>query len=244
MSFLIRADQPQREVAVSIRRRVLSALFPPPTLGVDRTLMALAFAAFVVVALLTLVVRANPHLAIDASIERWIQVIGWGPLATTFPFFSWIGGPGGIYMQVGVLVLVLLLNPRAWILAAAATAGGLSYFLLVNFVNRPRPTIGEVLRVTEHPGASSFPSGHVIFISISAGILMLCVGYRYLPPWARPIGWAVASAIVLTAAVSRINVGAHWPTDVLASGLIAVGWLALVTSFSWISSRALSREAA
>jgi undecaprenyl-diphosphatase len=206
--------------------------------------MASAMAGAAVVALLTLIVKANPHLQIDTSIERWIQAVNWGLLTLTFPFFSWIGGPGGIYMQVGALALVLILNRRAWMLALAATAGGYCYFLLVNFVHRPRPTVGEVLRVTEHPGASSFPSGHVIFITISVGLLMLCIGYRYLPRWARPVGWAVAAATVTTAGISRIYVGAHWPTDVLASLTIALSWLALVTSVMWISNRALDKDAA
>ena len=142
-------------------------------------------------------------------------------------------------MQVGVILVVLLLNRRAWLLALAATAGGLSYPLIVGLVNRPRPTLAQVSQITEHPGSTSFPSGHVIYITISVGLLMLCLGYRYLPGWARPIGWAAVAAIVLTAAISRVYVGAHWPVDVFASLLIAGGWLALVTSFRWISNRAL-----
>jgi len=38
-------------------------------------------------------------------------------------------------------------------------------------------------------------------------------------------------------------VGAHWPSDVLASIFIAVGWLALVSSIRWISERALDQDA-
>jgi membrane-associated phospholipid phosphatase len=88
-------------------------------------------------------------------------------------------------------------------------------------------------------GSTSFSRRHVIYITISVGLLMLCLGYRYLPGWAGPIGWAGVAAIVLTAAISRVYVGAHWPIDVSASLLIAGGWLALVTSLRWISDRAL-----
>jgi len=72
---------------------------------------------------------------------------------------------------------------------------------------------------------------------------MLCVGHRYLPRRAIPIGWAVVGAIVLLAAMSRVYAGVHWPLDVLASILIAGGWLAFVTSIRWISDRALDKDA-
>jgi membrane-associated phospholipid phosphatase len=204
--------------------------------------LAVAIAAAVAVAALTVVIVMNPYLSLDATIQRDIQGTDWGPLTLTFPFFSWLGGPGGLYMQGIVAVLVLLLNRRAWRLLLAALAGGLWYEVLVHVVNRPRPTAAQILRVTEHPGSTSYPTGHIIFITISAAILMLCIGHRYLPRWAWPIGWGVVAAIAFTVGLDRIYVGAHWPSDVLAGVLIVTAWLAFVVSVRWISDPGFERK--
>ncbi|MEO9049694.1 MAG: phosphatase PAP2 family protein [Candidatus Dormiibacterota bacterium] len=222
----------------------MQRVFPPWTWCVHGPLLVLALAAAVAVGLLAGLVVAHPYLSFDATIDKDIQATNWGPLTLTFPFFSWLGGPGGIYMQVLVMLLALLLNRRAWILAVAAFAGGLWYEIIVNLVNRPRPAAGQILRVTEHPGSTSFPSGHLIFITISAAVLMLCIGHRYLPSWARPIGWAAVAGIVFSVGVDRIYTGAHWPTDVLAGALIATAWLMLVVSIRWFSDRALETNRA
>jgi membrane-associated phospholipid phosphatase len=205
-------------------------------------LLVVAIAATIAVGLITAVVVMHPYLPQDATIERDIQATNLGPLTLTFPFFTWLGGPGGIPMQIVVILLVLLLNRRAWILALAGLAGGLWYELIVHLVNRPRPAVAQVLRVTEHPGSTSFPSGHLIFITISAAVLMLCLGHRYLPRWARPFGWAAVAGIVLAVGLDRIYAGTHWPSDVLAGALIAVVWLAAVLSVRRISDRALTNE--
>jgi len=210
---------------------------------IRRPFLFIGLAGAAAVAILTAIVVMSPYLPIDATVERDIQATNLGPLTLTFPFFTWLGGPGGgIPMQVVVILLVLLLNRRAWILALASLAGGLWYEVIVNLVNRPRPTLGQVLRITEHPGSTSYPSGHLIFITISAAILMVCVGLRYLPRWARPIGWAVVVAIVVTVGLDRIYAGTHWPSDVLAGILIATAWLSFVLSIRWITDRAFASK--
>ena len=205
-------------------------------------LLLIAIAAAVAAGVIAAIVIMHPYLSLDATLQDDIQATNWGPLTLTFPFLTWLGGPGGIIMQVVVILLVLLLNRRAWMLALAALAGGLSYLALVNLVNRPRPTAAQILRVTEHPGSTSFPSGHLIFITLSAAVLMLCLGHRYLPRWAIPIGWAVVAGIVLAVGLDRIYGGAHWPTDVLGGFLIATAWLCFVVSIRWISDRAFAAK--
>jgi undecaprenyl-diphosphatase len=205
-------------------------------------LLVVAIVCAIAVGTIAAIVVMHPYLEIDDTIERGIQSANLGPLTLTFPFFTWLGGPGGIYMQMVVLLLVLLLNRQAWILAVAALAGGLWYEVIVHLVNRPRPTVAQIVRVTEHPGSTSFPSGHLIFITISAAVLMLCIGHRYLPRWARPIGWVVVAGIVVAVGLDRIYAGTHWPTDVLAGTLIAAGWISLVVSIRWISDRALASK--
>jgi membrane-associated phospholipid phosphatase len=222
----------------SIRAR----LFPPWTWAVNAPLLAVAIVVAVAFGILTAVVVMHPYLSGDATIDRDIQATNWGPLTLAFPFLTWLGGPGGIFMQIAVIALVLLLNRRAWALAFAALVGGLWYEVVVNLVNRPRPLAGQILRVTEHPGSTSFPSGHLIFITISAAVLMLCLGHRYLPRWARPIGWAAVVGIVLAVGLDRIYGGAHWPSDVLAGILIATAWLSFVLSVRWISDRSLAED--
>jgi membrane-associated phospholipid phosphatase len=205
-------------------------------------LLIVAIVAAIAVGAITGIVVMHPYLALDATVERDIQATNLGPLTLTFPFFTWLGGPGGVPMQIVVILLVLLFNRRAWILAVAALAGGLWYEAIVHLVNRPRPTVGQILRVTEHPGSTSFPSGHLIFITISAAVLMLCLGHRYLPRWARPIGWAVVAGIVVAVGLDRIYAGVHWPSDVLAGMLIAIAWLTLVLSVRRISDREFAIE--
>lgn len=157
----------------------------------------------------------------------------------TFPIFSWIGDAKGAVLEAIVFVLVLVFNRRALILAAAGALTGAWYVLLSHVIIRARPTTAQVLQVTEHPAASSFPSGHTIFITTVSTLLMLCLGRRFLPRWAQPVGWALVVLTVVANAIGRIYTGAHWPTDVLAGILIAVAWLAFVMSLKWISDRAL-----
>ena len=202
-------------------------------------LLAVAITGAILAGALAAIVIASPYLPVDATIQKDIQGTDLGPLTLAFPFLSWLGGPGGLIMQAAVVILVLLLNRYAWRLAFAGLAGGLWYLTVVNLVNRPRPLAGQILRVTEHPGSTSFPSGHLIFITISVTVLMLCIGHRYLPGWARPIGWALVAAMVLAVGLDRISVGAHWPSDVVAGILIATSWMALVVSIRWISDPAL-----
>jgi undecaprenyl-diphosphatase len=200
-------------------------------------LLAVAVAAALAAGALTLIIVMNPNLAFDVTVERDVQATNWGPLALAFPVFSWIGDAKGAVLDVLVFIAVLIWNRRAWILAVAGALTGGWYILISHLINRARPTTPQVLQVTEHPGASSFPSGHTIFIVTVTVVLMLCLGYRYLPRWARPIGWAVVALIVFAGAISRIYTGAHWPTDVLAGILIALAWLSFVASIRWISDR-------
>jgi undecaprenyl-diphosphatase len=194
------------------------------------------------VAGLTVLVRTTPYIALDDAVARAIQSLDLGPLALSFPFFRWAGGPGGPYMAAATIALVLLFNRRAWLLAVLAIAGGVWYETLLLLAQRPRPTADEVLRITEHPGATSYPSGHVIFLTINLAVLVLCIGHRYLPKNGQVIAWAITGAIALLVAISRVHVGAHWPLDVIASLLVVVGWLCLVVSIRAISDPAFRKN--
>jgi membrane-associated phospholipid phosphatase len=201
-------------------------------------LLAIAVVAAVAVGVIATFIVMNPAPPIDVTVERDVQSTNWGPLALAFPGFSWIGDAKGAVLDVIVFVAVLIWNRRAWILAIAGFATGAWYVLISHLINRQRPTVPVVLQVTEHPAASSFPSGHTIFIVTVMTILMLCLGYRYLPRWAIPIGWAVVAFVVFDGAISRIYTGAHWPSDVLAGLLIATAWFSLILSIRWIADRA------
>ena len=180
---------------------------------------------------LGLLIVESPPTALDESVARAIQSFDFGPLTVLFPVFRWAGGPpGGPFVAAAAVGIALLLNRRAWRLALAIMAGSVWYPILIFTIHRPRPTGDQVLRITERPGGTSFPSGHVLFLALDLAVLLLCAGYRYLPGWGRVVGWCALAMIVLLAGISRVYVGAHWPTDVLAAILIAAAWLALVLS--------------
>jgi membrane-associated phospholipid phosphatase len=205
----------------------------------SRPPLAVAVLAAIAVAIIATYVAMHPYIPADAVLERDVQATNWGPLALSFPIFTWIGDAKGAVAEAIVFAAVVVFNRPAWRLAIAAAMTGIWYVVLSHVIIRPRPTTAQVLQVTEHPGASSFPSGHTIFIITLTSVLMLCLGYRFLPRWTRPAGWLLAGMTTVACGISRIDTGTHWPTDVIAAVLLAVAWLAFVVSVRWISEDAV-----
>ena len=215
---------------------------PGPNRVINTRLLAVGLAAVAATALISVIVVLHPYIPVDATVENDIQSTNWGPLALAFPAFSWIGDAKGAVLDAVVFIAVLIWNRRAWLVAAVCAASAGWYVLLSHLIIRARPTTAHVLRVTEAPSASSYPSGHTLFIATVCSVLMLCLGHRYLPRWAIPIGWAVVALVVFDGAISRIYTGAHWPSDVLAALLIAVAWLSMVLSVRWLADRITPRR--
>ena len=113
----------------------------------------------------------------------------------------------------------------------------LSLFTLISFVGsvvigwlfkeiiaRPRPEIWP--QIAPHFGYS-FPSNHTIYAVVLAGVL---VAISYTSAWRTPVTIFAMLWCVLMG-LSRMYLGAHFPTDVLGGLCLGVSWLCLVT---WI----------
>lgn len=95
-------------------------------------------------------------------------------------------------------------------------AAMLANSLLKHFIHRTRP---DTLYVSEmYFKTSSFPSGHAFGSTVICGLL-LYLSLKYLPePWSL-VTTASLGAFIFLVGVSRIYLGAHYPTDVIA------GWI-------------------
>ena len=190
---------------------------------------------------LTVFVVTNPRPAVDAWVARAVQSIDAGPMSPVLDFYRQIGGPYALEAEAVVFAIILTINRASWRLLISGSLVSGWYFLLVRLISRPRPAVPDVLRVTEHPGASSYPSGHMILFVFYAVILMTCLGLKFVPRRWQPLGWGIAALFVIVGGFSRIYSGAHWPTDVLGGILIAVAWLSFVMSIRWISAPVLEQ---
>lgn len=129
-------------------------------------------------------------------------------------------------------VAVLLVAVALWWLRRPGTAVAAAVAMLGSplvssgfkrFYDRPRPPVDEQLVTIT---GSAIPSGHSFNAVVVAGVLAVAV----LPSLRRSVSRAVVVviAVAATAAVgiSRIYLGAHWLTDVLAGWLLGGAWLA------------------
>ena len=138
-------------------------------------------------------------------------------------------GSGTVLTCVVVAVAGLLLVQRhrltALALVAAAWSGSAAVSLLKAHVDRPRPTIVDHWAVVDN---SSFPSGHAA--SSAVIYLTLAAIASQVTPGRAVRTYLIALAILLVGAigVSRVYLGVHWPSDVLAGWsfgtLWAIGW--------------------
>jgi len=134
-----------------------------------------------------------------------------------------------VMVPVGLLIVIIGLyyRQRAEVLLfVAAMAGGqLIKDVLKELVARPRPAGYSLV---ELPTSYSFPSGHAMLSCVFFGIICY-LAYRFLPksPGRRLLAFASAlSAFAIS--FSRIYLGVHYATDVLAGISIGLAWVYLL----------------
>lgn len=126
-------------------------------------------------------------------------------------------------------------NAEAGLVLFTAIGGQFVSETLKAFVGRPRPDL--VAHIVDTTSAS-FPSGHAmmsaaIFLTIGA-MLARVQERRRVKTYIR----AVAVLITLLVGASRVYLGVHWPTDVLAGWCLGAAWAILCWgALAWITRR-------
>jgi len=132
-----------------------------------------------------------------------------------------------IVLFVFVVAILLVLKKRSHIIPVVFTLlGNLIFVSLVKTIlARPRPLLANALVYEE---SYSYPSGHSLIAITIYGLLIIYL-FTFVKSHAiRRLSVIVGVILILTVGFSRIYLGAHWPSDVLASYLIGICWLSLI----------------
>lgn len=141
-----------------------------------------------------------------------------------------VGGTVGMPIIAVGIMIALATKRRSWtpvILMLTAGLGSLLMTILGKpLFGRTRPDLADAIPPYEH--SPSFPSGHSLNSIVIAGIVAYLIILRLKTAKARIITVVLASAFAATMGLSRVYLGHHWLTDVLAAWILGIAWLALV----------------
>lgn len=167
----------------------------------------------------------NPEDHTDPLGPGWMEELGRDLTA--------LGGMGVLVLFALGAVGYLLLGRhlRAAVFTAIAVPGGMVLSLMMKFgFDRPRPELvphGSIVYT------SSFPSGHAMMAAVV--YLTLAALLARVQPDPRMKAYVLGVAVLFTvlAGVSRVYLGVHWPTDVLAGWAAGAAWAV----FCWLMMR-------
>jgi undecaprenyl-diphosphatase len=164
---------------------------------------------------------------VDAQLSNWLHVHGSPALTTTLRVATYLGSTILVSSVAGVVGLYLLSKRQFYWLAAIwlSVFGGMGLNKLLKFAfHRPRPHFNDpILRLTGY----SFPSGHTMMATVLYGALAAFLIAKVQSWRARLLIILAAGFLIALVGFSRIYLGAHYLSDVLAAIAEGIAWLSL-----------------
>lgn len=194
---------------------------------------ALGFLAVLLGALLLAVavrMAAAPVVLVDRAVAGELNAVvaprPW--LVTTLQVITAPGSAVTAWVVLTTLTVVLLVRrrtrPALYVAVTGLGAATLSP-LIKDIVDRLRPVVDTPVATA---GGPSFPSGHTLGVTVWVGVVLLVL-LPVVPAARRRLAVAVGVALVVAVGLTRIALGVHFVSDVLAGWLVGAGWL-LVTA--------------
>ncbi len=153
-------------------------------------------------------------------------------LDTVVTAFTDVGGPVGMPVLATLAVAVMTWRWRTWtplVLVALAAAGSLAMTIAgKDLTGRTRPPLA--LAVAPFETSPSFPSGHALNSVVVTGVVVYLVLLHLHRKRTRTTVVTLGAVFALAMGLSRVFLGHHWLTDVVAGWLLGLGWLAVVVT--------------
>jgi membrane-associated phospholipid phosphatase len=192
---------------------------------------AIAFAlSFLASRIYDAVTESDGVAGLDAPIQAFAIQLRSPVPDTIAAGIAFVFGPIGMPVMALIAIAVLSIARRSrtpLILIAACGIGSLLMTLAgKDIIGRHRPPLADALPPFEY--SPSFPSGHTLNAVAITGVVIYLVVLRRRTLAARTTLIVAGVLVALVVGCSRILLGAHWFTDVLAGWTLGAAWLALV----------------
>jgi len=169
-------------------------------------------------------VRGGTTQAFDESVLRYLGARQMPWLSGAMLEITFLGTGTVVAMIAAVAALFLALTRQrtaAWLLLWATLGALVLNTLLKHLFDRPRP---RIFSWGTHALTTSFPSGHAMSAAAIYGTVALLAARLARRRGVRAAVYAACSVVVALVAFSRLYLGVHYPTDVLAGLVIGAAW--------------------
>jgi undecaprenyl-diphosphatase len=144
--------------------------------------------------------------------------------------FTNVGGGIGMPILASILTAWLTLLSRTWrpivLVGGAALVSTTATTLGKRLVGRTRPDHSEAVPPFET--TPSFPSGHTLNTTVVIGVLVYIMCLQFQMLWARITAITAGAMFIIAMGLSRVFLGHHWMTDVMAGWFLGLAWVCMV----------------
>jgi undecaprenyl-diphosphatase len=176
----------------------------------------------------------------DFAIRNRVHELASPALTRTMIWISFLGGDGLVLAALLSFVLFLQFRWRRaalWLLINISGTLVLDLTLKYSFARlRPVPFFVPA------PRTPSFPSGHALFSFCFYGVLAGLLAHRLRSRRWQFLVWAVSALLVASIGISRVYLGVHYPSDVIAGYLTGSLWVSTMVFLDSVHKRKVRRS--
>lgn len=200
--------------------------------GRFRVLPVILLGTIILTSCLVVWINFPASLTFDIQVSQSLQSGGSNETAQLF-WMKMVSLPGDSIFRVWTVLIVVLgylytANPREGVCVSLALIADILNLVIKGVINRARPA-GDMVSVWHNAHTPSFPSGHVVHFVVFFGFIFFSMFYvRKIPVALRIIIAGVSLALIHAIGVSRIYLGAHYASDIVAGYTVGVLFLTML----------------
>ncbi|RFU69711.1 PAP2 family protein [Peribacillus saganii] len=180
---------------------------------------------------MALFVSKHTIVAFDSTIISFVQGFEARTLTAIMKFFTLIGGtiPVVVLTLLSLFFLYWVLKHRSELILLIAVMSGANilFVSLKLLFHRARPDLHRLAEASNY----SFPSGHATMAFALYGVLTFILWRHISTGLKRTILITLSVFMILMIGISRIYLGVHYPSDIIAGYFISAFWLSIAIWF-------------